>query len=126
MDDYPYAILGADGWLHYDGLHHPCFRALLWDVLHRFGYIGTPTYHGHLYRAFGQGCCEVHVDILTHPSDLSITAWFMTATRDDLGKTLERAAHRALTEFCERHLSGLTGTVVALFPVRDEGNLMWS
>jgi hypothetical protein len=30
-----------------------------------------------------------------------MTAWFATATSDDLDDTLERAAHRALTEFYE-------------------------
>jgi hypothetical protein len=36
---------------------------------------------------------------------------------DDLHDTLERAAHQALTEFYERHLSVLSDTVIALLPV---------
>jgi hypothetical protein len=48
------------------------------------------------------------------------------ATRDDLDDTLQMATHQALTEFCERHLPGLVGTVVALFPVQNEGNAAWS
>jgi hypothetical protein len=126
MDDYPYATLRANGWLRCDGLHRPSFPTLLRDVLHRFGYMGTPMYHGHLYREFGHGHCEVHVDILTHPSDPSLMAWFMMTTGDDLDDTLERAAHQALTEFCERHLPGLDSTVVALLPVRVVGNPVWS
>jgi hypothetical protein len=85
-----------------------------------------PVYHGHLYREFEHGHCEVHIDILTHPSDPSMTAWFTTAMGDDLNDTLDRAAHHALMEFCEHHLSDLNGTVVALFPVRNEGNTTWS
>jgi cell division protein FtsB len=46
-----------------------------------------------------------------------MTAWFTTATSDDLDDTLERAAHQALTVFFERHLSDLTGTAIAMFPV---------
>jgi hypothetical protein len=42
------------------------------------------------------------MDIPTHPSDLSMIAWFTTAEGDDLNDTLERAAHQALMEFCER------------------------
>jgi hypothetical protein len=42
MNDYPYATLGADGWLRCDGLHHPGFPTLLWDVLHRFVYTELP------------------------------------------------------------------------------------
>jgi hypothetical protein len=52
---------------------------------------------------------------------------------DDLDDTLERATHQALMEFCEHHLSGLNGTIVALydttvdlFPIQNEGNTSWS
>jgi hypothetical protein len=55
-----------------------------------------------------------------------MTAWFITATGDDLNDTLERAAQQALTEFCERHLSGLAITAIALFPIQNEGNMAWS
>jgi hypothetical protein len=126
MDDYPYATLGADGWFCCDGLHCPGFPTLLWDVLHRFGYTGLPAYHGRLYHQFGLGRCKVHVDILAHPSDPTMTAWFTTARGDDLDDTLERAAHQALTEFCEHHLPVLGDTTIALLPVQNEGNAMWS
>jgi hypothetical protein len=48
------------------------------------------------------------------------------ATGDDLDDTLERATHQALTEFCERHLPGLIGTVVSLFPVQNKSYTTWS
>jgi hypothetical protein len=126
MDDYPYATLGADGWFHCDGLHRPRFPTLLWDVLHCFGYTGLPAYRGRPYRQFGQGCCKVHVDILAHPTDPTMTTWFTTARGDDLDDTLERTAHQAFTEFCERHLPVLGDTALALLPVRNEGNTVWS
>jgi hypothetical protein len=126
MVDYPYATFGADGWFCCDGLHHPEFPTLLRDVLHRFGYTGLPTYHGCPYRLFRLGRWKVHVDILAHPTDPTMTVWFTTARGDDLDDTLERAAHQALTEFCERHLSVLGDTVIALLPVRNEGNTVWS
>jgi hypothetical protein len=53
-------------------------------------------------------------------------AWFTMARGDDLDDTLERAAHQALMEFCERHLPILDDTAIALLPVRSEGNAMWS
>jgi hypothetical protein len=53
-------------------------------------------------------------------------AWFTTARGDDLDDTLERTAHQALTEFCERHMSILGDTVIALLPVRNDGNAVWS
>jgi DNA-binding transcriptional MerR regulator len=55
-----------------------------------------------------------------------MTAWFTTARGDDLDDTLERATHQALTEFCERHQPVLDDTAIALLPVQDEGNTVWS
>jgi hypothetical protein len=126
MDDYPYATIRADGWFRCDGLHRPGFPTLLWDVLHRFGYTGLPTYRGHPYCQFRLGRCKVHVDILAHPTDPTMMAWFTTAWGDDLDDTLKRAAHQALTEFCECHLPVLGGTIIALLLVRNEGNTVWS
>jgi hypothetical protein len=99
---------------------------LLRDVLHRFGYMGLSAYHGRLYRQFGLGHCKVHVDIPAHPTDPILTAWFTMARVDDLNDILERAAHQALTEFCERHLLVLGDTAIALLPVRNKGNMVWS
>jgi hypothetical protein len=62
----------------------------------------------------------------THRSDSSMTAWFTTAQGDDLDNTLERAAHQVLMKFCECHLPGLDGTAIALFPIQNEGNAVWS
>jgi hypothetical protein len=123
MDDYPYATLRANGWFRFDELQHPDFPTLLRDVLHHVSYTGTLTYYGHPYRLFGSGHCKVHVDVLAHPSDLTMMAWFTTARGDD---TLERHAHQALTEFCEGHLPVLSGTAIALLPIRNEDNMMWS
>jgi hypothetical protein len=66
------------------------------------------------------------VDIPAHPTDPTMTAWFTTARGDDLDDTLERAAHQALMEFCQRHLPVLGDTTLALLPVRNEGNAVWS
>jgi hypothetical protein len=95
-------------------------------MLHRFGYIGLPVYHGRPYRQFGLGHYKVHVDIPAHPTDPTMMALFTTARGDDLDDTLERAIHQALTEFCERHLSVLGDTSIALLPIWNEGNTVWS
>jgi hypothetical protein len=93
MDDYSYATLGGDGWLRCDGLHHHGFPTLLRDVLHPFGFTGSPAYRGRLYHKFICGYCEIHVDIPSHPSDPSLIALFTTATGNDLNDMLQRAAH---------------------------------
>jgi hypothetical protein len=94
--------------------------------LHHFGYTGFPAYRGRPYRQFGLGRCKVHVDIPAHPTDSIMTAWFTTARGDDLDDTLERAAHQTLMEFCERHLPVVSDTALALLPVQNEGNAVWS
>jgi hypothetical protein len=66
------------------------------------------------------------VDILVHPTDPTMTAWFTMTRGDNLDDTLERAAHQALMEFCECHLLVLSDTAIALLPVRNEGNAVWS
>jgi hypothetical protein len=80
--------------------------------------MGLPAYHGRPYRQFGLGHCKVQVDIPAHPTDLTMMVWFTTARGDDLDDTRERAAHQALTEFCECHLPVLGDTVIALLPVQ--------
>jgi hypothetical protein len=126
MDDYPYSTLGADRWFHCDGLHRPGFPTLHRDVLHCFSYTGFSAYRGRPYRQFRLGRCKVHVDVSAHPTDPTMTAWFTMARGDDLDDSLERVAHQALTEFCERHQPVLCDTAIALLPVRDEGNAVWS
>jgi hypothetical protein len=66
------------------------------------------------------------VGIPAHLTDPTRTAWFTTARGDDLDDTLERAAHQALTEFCERHLPVLSDTAIALLPVQNQGSAVWS
>jgi hypothetical protein len=117
MDDYPYATLRVNRWFRCDGLHRPGFPTLLWDVLHRFGYTGTPAYDGRPFHQFGLGRCKVSVDILAHPTDPTMMAWFTMAQGDDHDDTLDRAAHQALMEFCERHLSVFGDTAIAFLPV---------
>jgi septal ring factor EnvC (AmiA/AmiB activator) len=55
-----------------------------------------------------------------------MTAWFTMARGDDLYDTLERAAHHVLMKFCECHLPVLGDTAIALLPIQNEGNTVWS
>jgi hypothetical protein len=66
------------------------------------------------------------VDILAHPTDPTMMAWFIMTRGDDLDNTLGRATHQALTEFYERHLPVLGDTTIALLHVRNKGNAVWS
>jgi hypothetical protein len=104
----------------------PRFPTLLQDVLHCFGYTGVPTYRGRPHCQFGLGRYKVNVDIPAHPTDPAMMVWFTTAQGDNIDDTLERVAHQALTEFCERHLPVLSDTAIALLPIQNEGNVVWS
>jgi hypothetical protein len=55
-----------------------------------------------------------------------MTAWFTTARGNDLDNTLERVAHQALMEFCERQLLVLSDTAIVFLPSRNKGNTVWS
>jgi hypothetical protein len=66
------------------------------------------------------------VDIPAHLTDLTMMAWFTMSRGNDLDDTQERAAHQAPTEFYECHLSVLGDTAIALLPVRNVGNTVWS
>jgi hypothetical protein len=48
-----------------------------------------------------------------------MTAWFTTAQGNNLDDTLERAAHQALTEFCEHHQPVLGDTAITLLLVQN-------
>jgi hypothetical protein len=72
------------------------------------------------------GRWKVHVNIPAHPTDPTTAAWFTTTQGDDRDDTLERAAHQTLTEFCESHLPVLGDIAIALLPIRNEGNAVWS
>jgi hypothetical protein len=58
--------------------------------------------------------------------DPTMTAWFTMAQGDDLNDALERATHQALMEFCECHLPVIDDTAIALLPIRNDGNTVWS
>jgi hypothetical protein len=60
---------------------------------------GLLLYRGRPYRQFRLGHCNVHVDIMAHPTDPTMTAWFTMARGDDLNDTLESATNHALMEF---------------------------
>jgi hypothetical protein len=76
-------------------------------------------YHGRICHGFHLGHYEVHIDIPLNVKQPSWTAWSTLAKGDDMNITLEKVAHKALTEFCEQHLVDTTNTPIALFPIWD-------
>jgi hypothetical protein len=99
MDDYAYASLRFS---------HPALGRVAPLQLHGVSHVSRPPVPS----------------VPAHPTDSTMMAWFTTARGDDLDDTLERAAHQALTEFCECHLSVLGDTAIALLPVQNESNMV--
>jgi hypothetical protein len=72
MDAYPYCRVGPNGSLITNGLHHPGFPTLLWNMLQHFDYVEKPAYHGCIFREFQIGRSEVHVDMMLNTKQPSV------------------------------------------------------
>jgi hypothetical protein len=101
----------TDGTIRTNGLHWEGFPRLAWEALSTAGYTTPPTYEVSDFERLGVPRCRVIVTVLPHPDhadwfNLSFVYWgFITH------ETVESAALRVLTDFCDHN-----PTVVALCP----------
>jgi hypothetical protein len=92
-------------------LHWEGFPRLAWEALSAAGYLTPPTYEVKEFELYGVPRCRVIFTVLPHPDhadwfDLSFIYWgFITH------ESVESAALRVLTDFCDHN-----PTVVALSP----------
>jgi hypothetical protein len=99
----------ADGMICTNRLHWEGFPRLAWEALSAAGYTSPPTYEVPEFERLGVPRCRVIVTVLPHSNhadwfDLSFIYWgFITH------ETVESAAFRVLTDFCDHN-----PTVVAL------------
>jgi hypothetical protein len=92
------------------GLHCHDFPLLLWDALVQTGYGDrAPEYCGRLYEEHGLQCCEVYINIPSHP----------------MHDAMEKAAHMALTALCSQNLAATAGTPISLYPIQDLSDPEW-
>jgi hypothetical protein len=101
----------ADGTIRTNGLHWEGFPRLAWEALSTAGYLTPLTYEVSEFERYGVPRCTVIVTILPHPDhadcfDLSFIYWGLITH-----ETVESAALRVLTDFCDHN-----PTVVALSP----------
>ena len=95
-------------------------------MLRSFGYTVPPTYHFRPFAEFGFARCTVRVDIPPHPVRSDLAAFSVSLRGGSVSDSLDRVAHEALTEFCERHSQDTAGTHFALFPLRDDSDVTWT
>jgi hypothetical protein len=101
----------ADGTIRTNGLHWEGFPRLAWEALSAAGYTTPPIYEVSEFERLGVPRCRVIVTVLPHPDhsdwfDLSFVYWGFCSH-----ETVESAALRVLTDFCDYN-----PTVVALSP----------
>jgi hypothetical protein len=90
MGDYSYCTF-ENGRLRTRGLHRHDFPLLLWDALLQTGYGDrAPEYYGRLYEEHGLQCCEVYVDIPSHPVFPDGSPWSTWAIGADMDDAMER------------------------------------
>jgi hypothetical protein len=73
----------------------------------------------------GLPCCEVHVDIRSHPVFPDGSPWSTWVIRNDMDDAMENTAHVVLTALCSQCLRDTTGTPISLYLVQDCSDLEW-
>jgi hypothetical protein len=117
MGDYSYCTF-EDGRLCTRGLHCHGFPTLLWDALVQTGYgARAPEYYGRLFKEHGLQCCEVYVDISSHPMFPDGSLWSAWAIRADMDDAMEKAAHMVLTTLFSQNPPATAGTPISLYPI---------
>jgi hypothetical protein len=125
MRDYSYCTF-ENSHLRMRGLHCHGFPPLLWDALVQTGYRDiAPEYYGRLYEEHGLQCCEVYVDILSHPMFPDGSPWSMWAIGADMDDAMEKVAHMTLTVLCSQNLATTAGTPISLYPIQDRFDPEW-
>jgi hypothetical protein len=125
MGDYSCCTF-EDGQLHMWGLHHHGFPMLLQAALMKTGYGDRPPeYYGRLFEEYDLQCCEVYVDIPSHPVFLDGSLWSAWGIGADMDDAMEKAAHMALTTICSQNLPATVGAPISLYPIQDRSDLEW-
>jgi hypothetical protein len=115
----------ADGTIHTNGLHWDGFPRLAWEALSAAGYTTPPTYEVSKFERLGVPHCRVIVTVLPHPDhtdwfNLSFVYWaFITH------ETVESAALRVLTDFCDHNQTVVALSPFGLFPAVSPHDPAW-
>jgi hypothetical protein len=115
----------ADGTIRTNGLHWEGFPRLAWEALSTAGYTTPPTYEVSEFERLGVPRCRVIITVLPHPDhgdwfDLSFVYWgFITH------ETVDSAALRVLTDFCDHNPTVVALSPSGLFPAVNPHDPAW-
>jgi hypothetical protein len=122
MDNYPHVTIAEDGILYSMSQYRPGIPRMMYDALLHLGHNGgVPVYRGRTSMAHGQDRCEVSITLPLSPTE----PWGMTIIGIELDKTVEQAAHAALTALCGSHLNDTAAMPIALFLIHEQEEPMW-
>jgi hypothetical protein len=124
--DFPvFHQFDIDGTIRTNGLHWEGFPRLAWEALSAAGYLTSPTYKVKEFERFGVPRCRVIITVLPHPDhadwfDLSFIYWgFITH------ESIESAALRVLTDFCDHNPTMVALSPFGLFPAVSPHDPAW-
>jgi hypothetical protein len=115
----------ADGMIRRNRLHWEGFSRLAWEALSAAGYTTPPTYEVFELERLGVPCCRVIVTLLPHPDhavwfDLSFIYWGFRGH-----ESVESAALRVLTDFCDHNPMVVALSLFGLFPAVSPHEPAW-
>jgi hypothetical protein len=115
----------TDGTIRTNGLHWEGCSRLAWEALSAAGYLTPPTYEVKEFERYVVPRCRVFVTVLPHPDhtdwfDLSFIYWgFITH------ESVESAALRVLTDFCDHNPTVVALSPFGLFPAVSPHDPAW-
>jgi hypothetical protein len=115
----------ANGTIRTNGMHWEGFPRLAWEALSATGYTTPPTYEVSEFERLGVPHCRVIVTVLPHPDhadwfDLSFVYWGFIPH-----ETVESAALRVLTDFCDHNPTVVALSPFGLFPAVSPHDPVW-
>ena len=115
----------ADSMIRTNGLHWEGFLRLAWEALSTSGYPTPPLYEVLEFVDLGVPRCRVTVTVPPHPdhpdwADLSSVFFGLRGQ-----ESIESAALRVLTDFCDHNPTEVVLSPFGLFPAVDPQNLTW-
>jgi hypothetical protein len=125
MNFLVFHVYDTDGTIRTNGLHWEGFPRHVWEALSAAGYTTPPTYEVFELEHLGVPCCRVIVTVLPHPNhagwfDLSFVYWGFRGH-----ESVESAALRVLTDFCDHNPTVVALSPSALFPAVSPHNPAW-
>jgi hypothetical protein len=121
MSNYPHITITEDGRLCSTGQHRSGFLRVLYDALHLSYNRGVPVYRAHMSMAHSMEQCEVSTTIPLSPEE----PWMATVIGIEFDDTANQTAQVAITSLCESRLADTAAMLIALFPIRYQGNPVW-